>query len=320
MAKNFIDKKAIICFDQFCTSGMFDEEGSNDWKEIYSLLLEGYKKDKLVCPIPYEHFLETSQKNYVSAVHTINSFQTISGKYMFKFELLPTTQLITSMLRKNNITVNTFFFTDKELIFDKEENYKQTSDFKKQFKATFNECLEGLNQFRDVTRSDDYTIDLKMLQIIKQLEIDKFFDRLQVFYKKERAIIRSDKFGDKEIANWIDLIIHRLVVVHKMNKKEVAKLLAYIKFHGFDKFPHLDIRMSLMALSAVQHKKEQESDHFDFIRLASGLPPSDFLFTDKRRKNELLLLGLDKKYNCKVFSGTKNDLEEFKDVLHLLIQ
>ncbi|WP_324691952.1 hypothetical protein [Flavobacterium cheonhonense] len=320
MAKSFIGNKMIICLDQYCTSGMFDDQGSKDWKEIYSLLLEGYKKDKLVCPIPYEHFLETSQKDYASGVNTINSFQTISGNYIFKFELLPTTQLITSVLRKNNLTANTFFFKDKELIFNLDDNYNKTADFKKKFKATFDECLDGQNQFRNVTRTLNYTIDIKMLQIIMQLEVNKFIDRLQDFYKKERTVIRGDKFGNKEIANWIDLIIHRLVVVHKMNKKEISKLLEYVKFHGFSKFPHLDIRTSLMALSAVQHKKEQESDHFDFMRLVSGLPPSDYLFTDKRRKNELLLLGLDKKYNCKIFSGTKKDLEEFKEILRSIIE
>lgn len=53
---------------------------------------------------------------------------------------------------------------------------------------------------------------------------------------------------------------------------------------------------------------------------STGLPSSDILFTDKRRKNEVITLKLDEKYNCKVFSGIEKDLEEFKAMLQIIIE
>ena len=54
------------------------------------------------------------------------------------------------------------------------------------------------------------------------------------------------------------------------------------------------------------------------MRISHYLFSSDVFFTDKKRKYEILVLGLDKKYNTKVFSGVKNDLMEFIDLLKKL--
>ncbi|MFP5082007.1 hypothetical protein [Pedobacter sp. JCM 36344] len=47
------------------------------------------------------------------------------------------------------------------------------------------------------------------------------------------------------------------------------------------------------------------------MRLSTGLPASDLLFTDKQRKFELLQTGLAEKYQTEVFTGTHSDLELF---------
>ena len=55
------------------------------------------------------------------------------------------------------------------------------------------------------------------------------------------------------------------------------------------------------------------------MRIASGLPISDILLTDKQRKNEIVELGLHEKYCTKIYNGTKRDLEELIFELEKLI-
>ena len=54
------------------------------------------------------------------------------------------------------------------------------------------------------------------------------------------------------------------------------------------------------------------------MRIVNGLPISDIFLTDKKRKSEILELGLDVKYKTKVYSGRQEDLmslyEELKSI------
>ncbi len=151
---NLLNKQIIIiCLDQYCTSNMYDGIESVHWVDIRNLLLEAYNKNKIICPIPFEHFLETSQKNYDSGVNIIKKFSDISGGYRYEFELFITSQLMISFLRKSNKALNTYLVKHNELIFLKEENYNRTKSFKKEFDITFNQALESQNLIRNATRN-----------------------------------------------------------------------------------------------------------------------------------------------------------------------
>lgn len=317
------NQKIVICLDQFCTSNMYDNNNENGhWREIKNLLLEAYDRKKIICPIPFEHFIETSQKEYNSGINTIKEFLNISGGYMFKFELFVTSQLIISFLRKNNTTLNTYLAEHNEILFLEKENYNKVKVFKNEFNTVFTNTLEFQNAIRNATRDTkkDSESNILFYKIIKKQFESSFTDRLKNLLEKGYNIIRGDKFGDKEVPNWEDLIIHRLVTVHRMTSKETEKLINHIDEFGFSCFPALDIKTSLMALGAIQHKKEQESDHIDFMRIATGMTVSDIIFTDKRRKFEIIELGLDKKYNCTVLAGIEEDLIGFKKSLNQLIE
>lgn len=311
------NRKQIIYLDQYCTSNMFDDQNAPVWQEIKGLLFSAYSENKIVCPIPYEHFLETAPKTFEFGVNTIRNFEKISGGYISRPELIVTTQLIVSYLRRNNVTMNTFFTKDSKIVFTNPENYEHTRVFKQGYKENFTELLEDVNTVRQAGRTlkSVKDFDQTTYQLIKQKFETEFVERLKSTFKEGHLIIRADQFGQQQVPNWIDAIIYRLVAAHKISTRETQRLIQHIELRGFIDFPQLDIRKSLIALNAIQHKKEQESDHFDFTRLSTGLPYSDILFTDKRRKAELVLLGLDKKYNCKVFNGTEQDLIEFIEIL-----
>lgn len=322
MANYFKDQKKVIYLDQFCTSGMFDDIGSNSWKEIKDLLILGFKKGKLICPISFEHFLESSQRNIKSGIKLNNSFLEISGDYIYKNELLITSQLIISLIRKNNLTPNTFFYFGEKILFNNPENFNKIGESKKEFDIMINNNVEFANEIRKFSRGNKADIETNELlyKATKSITINKFNDRLKETSVNKYIKIRGDKFLDKEIPNWIDSIIYRLLYVHRMNIKETDILIKHIDKFGFDFIAPLNIKTSIRALGAIQQKKEIESDHIDFMRLSTGLSSSDILFTDKRRKNEVITLKLDEKYNCKVFSGIEKDLEEFKAMLQIIIE
>lgn len=322
MANYFKDQKKVIYLDQFCTSGMFDDIGSNSWKEIKDLLVLGFKKGKLICPISFEHFLESSQRNIKSGIKLNNSFLQISGDYIYKNELLITSQLIISLIRKNNLTPNTFFYFGEKILFNNPENFNKIGESKKEFDKMINNNVEFANEIRKFSRGNKADIETNELlyKATKSITINKFNDRLKETSVNKFIKIRGDKFLDKEIPNWIDSIICRLLYVHRMSIKETDILIKHIDKFGFEFIAPLNIKTSIRALGAIQQKKEIESDHIDFMRLSTGLPSSDILFTDKRRKNEVITLKLDKKYNCKVFSGIEKDLEEFKAMLQIIIE
>jgi hypothetical protein len=158
-------------------------------------------------------------------------------------------------------------------------------------------------------------MDLKtkeaMINAIKKIEPRKFINRLSELNKIGEITIKGDLIAGQSIPNWIDLTIDQLLKKHVFKKNEVDKLINEFEKFGFQNIPTLDIKFSLMALMSVYSKGEKPSDHIDLMRIANGLPISDYLFTDRRRKAELVESGLPSKYNSKVFCGTQNDLEEF---------
>ena len=151
--------------------------------------------------------------------------------------------------------------------------------------------------------------------LTKKLTVDKFIERLDDLLKKGQTVLRGDQMGNTKIPNWIDSIIWRLLNVHKFKKKDIIHLKAQLKRTGFDSIPTLDIRHSLKALISLYNKTEDFGDQIDISRISTGLPISDVLFTDKKRKSEIIELELDVKYKTKVLSGQHQDLCLFIDYL-----
>jgi hypothetical protein len=120
------------------------------------------------------------------------------------------------------------------------------------------------------------------------------------------------------VIDWVDLILQLLLFQHQMTAAEGIQLRDLIERTGFDELPALDIRISLTANLSIEQKKETINDQIDIMRLATGLPAADLLFTDKQRKHELQQTGLDVKYQTEVFSGTVTDLNAFYEWLLLV--
>lgn len=315
-------KKICIYLDQFALTDLMESKNGESWFEIKELLIKGHKKGKLYCPLSSEHFIETSKKNYSGAKEHDLFFTKLSDGYCLKPELLITSQLISSKIRSNKITLRTYMYENVNNIFNEKDKYLAFNNVNDEFNGLINEGTKNLNSFRQLSNTQKIKSKVKkqMFNAIKIVQVNDFIDRLQNLQKNKSLKIRGDKIGNKEIPNWIDAVIERLLKIHRLKKKEIQKLIFELKNNGFDNIPTLDIRTSLEALSSIYSKNITPNDQIDFMRIINGLPISNILLTDKKRKSEILEIGLDKKYNVKIYSGVQTDLIELIKELKLYTQ
>jgi len=310
-----------VYLDQFAISNLvFSNE--EIWKDLKLLLEQGVKEGKLRCPIPYDHFLETPQAEPEKAKKIDDYFSSISNGLVFKSTFHITSQLIISMLRKNNLTVNTFIGKlKKEKILSEKREFDFFYDRKQEFDQMIAEGANVSNSFRNITHNQKIEKKTKktMYDAIYHISTQEFVARLKDLIKDGNIVIRGDSFSFMDIPNWIDQTIFRLINIHRMDVKETKKLLSIIQEYGFSKIAPLDIRFSLYAIMSIESKKENAGDHIDIERIAAGLLISDYFLIDRQRKSEIIELVLDKKYQTKVYSGCKLDILSLINELKMIL-
>ncbi|MDO3695992.1 hypothetical protein QVZ41_14160 [Wenyingzhuangia sp. chi5] len=305
--------KICIYLDQFVISDIID--GTNPlWLKIKELLEVNHSLGKLYCPLSVEHTLETAKKNIEGAIKHDKYFRSLSDNYLLKSDPFLTSQIISSLIRKNNFTTNTFLKTAKLKDFD--EIYNQINKNNKIFDESITHRFSSQNEIRkNLKPTNNNETELILMNAIKNIERQKFIDRLKEYIKKKRIQIRPDNYGNHNFPHWIDQLLYQLTYKHSFKKKQLEQLLTELETNGFRRIPTLYIKTSLGAYLAVKNKQENTGDHIDLMRISSYLFSTDIFFTDKKRKHEICDLGLDKKYKTKVFSGVKQDLIEFIEYL-----
>lgn len=313
MKKIDCENKLCLYFDQFVVSDLL--MGKNPlWIEIKELLEFNYLNGKIYCPISVEHILETTKKNLEDAkVHDLYC-RNISDGFSFKTEPHLTAQLISSLVRKNKKTTN--IFLTKSTYKSMDDIYTLINSDHNIFDNGIRSCLQPQNDIRQILSNKiDKNLEIDMMNAIKQHEVDKFKLRLKEYIDLKSVTSRLDNFGELKVPNWIDQFLYQLTYKHKFKLRDFQSLFKELDKNGFSRIPTLNIKFSISAYLAVKNKKEDSGDHVDFMRISSYLFSSDIFFTDKQRKYEIQELELDKKYNTLVFTGVKNDLLKFIDLL-----
>jgi hypothetical protein len=303
--------QSIIYLDQFASVGLFESK-SAEWIKVKELILDCVEKKIAICPISMEHYIETSQKEEKMAITLDNEFYKLSCGFAFKPELFITSQLIISLIRKNNITLKTYLYDEifSNVLSDKKK-LDVFIDLKNQLNIKISEGTQFINDLRKITRNIKTDLKLKeqIISALKSISISEFISRLNDLLRDGYIIIRAISFKSGNIPHWIDQMIFQLNNKHKIRKKEIKLLIYELEKNGFDNIPTLDIRTSLSSIISFYNKKETVNDTIDISRISSGLTISDILFTDSQRKNEIIECGLHDKYKTKIYSGTKGDLE-----------
>ena len=310
-----IDPKNKVCIylDQFVISDIIIAKNPL-WVEIKELLELNYNNGKIYCPISVEHLLETVKKDITGAIEHDSYFRKISDNYLLRTEPFLTSQLISSLIRKNNLTLKTFL--RKEKLRDIEYIYGEVNDRNKIFDESLKYELSSQNDLRRIlTPIKSGKTELSFINTIKNREVDSFKNRLKEYLKAKIMQIRPDNYGKHQFPNWVDQILYQLTKRHKFKEKQFKQFLIELERRGFERIPTLNTRFSLGAYLAVKNKQENTSDHIDLMRISSYLFSTDIFFTDKKRKYEICDLALDKKYKTNVFSGVNEDLIELIHVL-----
>lgn len=301
---------------------MVELKTESNWEKIKTLLIKLKDENKIFCPLSTEHYLETSLKTIDNARIHDEFLNYLSDGFSLKPELFLTSQLISSKIRKNNITLKTYLYENVNNIFSKEDNYTSLKKSNEKLAELLTDATTNINQLR--THIPNQNIEPKtkrtMIKAMNSLRANSFIQRLEDLITNDNIIIRGDKIGKTEVPNWIDLIIDQLLQKHKFKKKEIVKLIAEFKTNGFSNIPTLNISTTLLSYMSVYSKKEYSNDHIDIMRISTGLPISDILLTDKKRKAELIESELCKKYKTKIFSGTKSDLNELINELNKILK
>ena len=222
-----LNNKLCIYLDQFVLTDLMESKNGDYWFEIKSMLIEGHEKGLFFCPLSPEYYLETSKKNYSNARDHDLFFTRLSDGFGLKPELFITSQLISSRIRKNKITIRTYMYPNVGGIFKNEKNYLSFNKANNEFGYLINNCSENVNILREITNQHHIKSNLKtqLFKIVKRRMSDSFIDRLVKFQKDGYLVIKGDVFGEKEIPNWVDLIIDQLLKKHKFTKKEIAQLI-----------------------------------------------------------------------------------------------
>ena len=303
-----------IYLDQFAASNILDEAGSVIWEEISEVLLDKAGKGMVICPVPSEHFLESAKKNKEKALLLDQKFHEIGRGLAFLPEPFATANCIMSIVRNSPVSAKTF---SDQLRFkgtlSEEGAFNRFQNDHRLMSALISEATTSTNELRDALSKKRFPKAVKepVFQASKLLQINHFRERLDELIEKGRIISRGVAFSTGEIIDWPDLLLQILLGQHRMTSSEGIYLRKVIDQTGFDRIAPLDIRVTLTAHIAAEHKKETVNDQVDIMRLATALPAADLLFTDKQRKHELQETGLAVKYNTEVFSGTEADLKAF---------
>src|SRR5579872_4365635 len=188
--KGLIPKKYCIYLDQFAVSNLVDDHP--DWVGIKQLLQNGVSQNLLVCPVPYEHFLETAQKFDENALLHHEFLTGLSGGYYFKSEPFITAQLLISSIRKNNITANTFLSTKLDPNFSFANSIDKFRGYRKNFASMINEVEEVNAPMAKILRDRkiEPKVELQLMAAHKAIIKFEFCDRLKELIDKNGIIIR----------------------------------------------------------------------------------------------------------------------------------
>lgn len=301
----------IIYLDQFFVSNLNDLP-SKIWEEINELIFGLVERNKLICPLSFEHYIESAKRKIPDAQRNDEILNKLSGGKIFQIDFYINVELIKRFIRKEPITNSVYIV---EAIKNKLTEPNTIEKFRKigqDYSKDINANQEFINRIRKNNQNRfKLNSTSPLFKLTAQMPSIEFKERMESRFKNDAIQIRGTKTATGEVPNWIDLILEYLLRHFKFNPEEMVELYKEIKDNGFNNLPTLNILSQLRAYQSIMDKGINSGDEIDNTRISIGLPASDILFTDKKRKSEIKELKLHKKYNCLTLSGIEKDLKEF---------
>lgn len=318
-------RQQIIYLDQFSVSEMVFGEGI--WEAIRTKLVNTVESGKVICPIPLEHFIETTGLERNKAIQQDMFFKSIShGKSFFPWEYIAANEIMFYTKFKKNKHILASYIRDLDGDYDLEDEaiYLKHRKIREEYLSTKEK--EELNYIRQLSRVG------KKANVVKT--------SLSKEEKKEKRRLRNKYEANKEIIKealsffvvrpYIELfreicigkkLTTNLLQLHRPELR-IALILCQKRFTGrnflsasndfqknlFANIPSLYTYYSLSTYYANKQMIEKANDDIDWERIASGIFISDIMLIDWRQKCAIQAMGIDKKYRTELYSNKHDDV------------
>jgi len=305
----------IIYLDQFFVSNLNDLP-SKTWVEISEFLFRLSKRKKLICPLSFEHYIESAKRKIYDAKRNDEILNKLSGGKIYQIDFYINVEYIKRYIRNEPITNSVYLADAVKNKLNEPEAIEKFREIERNYSKDINTNQEFVNSLRKINQNKfNLNTSSALFKLTAQMPSNDFKERMETLFRNGTIEIRGTKTATGEVPNWIDIILEYLLRHFEFKPPEMVKLYEEIKTNGFKNLPTLNILSQLRAYQSIMDKGINSGDEIDNTRISIGLPASDILFTDKKRKSEIIDLKLHKRYNCLTLSGTEKDLNEFKKEL-----
>jgi hypothetical protein len=281
-------------------------------KKLFNIVREKVSQGKLICPLG-----EQEEEIEEKVGEVIKQFVDLSlGISFLSNDEIKESQLIKAI-----------------------KSYSKTKDVELTYLDAFHRDpvthLKNKNGFIFSIVIEPTQLEINTRKIIKQKNIEELQSVKDEFYKdKEFASKINDELNGHFIAishligmykykkeNDIPLSeVENLQILHMLNrplsfwneeqKSGLSGYLDFLKSNDYKQLPYVDINARMVTdLFTSKRKSLEIGDPTDISNLSTLLPYCDYVLTDRDQMNRIKRLGLDKKYDTKVFALSNiNDL------------
>jgi hypothetical protein len=307
--------KKILYLDQFIVSNLSDEV--DDFHSgLKNKIISLYEKGLMLCPLSPEHYFESSFRNKEEAVKNDVFLNNISGGKCFFYTIQVHINLMMAIGSGKDFSIDDFIGDAVPNKFNETSFLSRVKSNAASVRREGDRSVEFVNSIRALTKE-------KAKDYVKSMEYENMKKMMYLRYKAKivRALndgyvkIGSEQLGGLQVPDWMDQTLEWLFRMKDLDERGVSKVIDEIILNRFENIPSLYILNCLRSLQAVMHKPVNFGDEIDNDRIAKALYPCDIMVVDSKRKSEVISLGLDKIYGCKVFSGKQNDLSKLDSYL-----
>jgi hypothetical protein len=286
-------KKLLIYLDQNFISEMakadVNAKVKQEWKDLFSLLKEGFLEEKLVVPQSWFHDVETSFAPVLK--ERIVSYQNYLGQ-------IDLNRALDVRINQTARFLQRFLGKSDQDPLDAEIAFRDPPDRRvQQFNITVNHDLS------------QWGFDVQRVETATTLEVI----RKECIAKKERY---EDHLAREFNAYREDFLKNALYYQHLCDDPR-RDLIAFSNAPVFRTVPAVNISSRLWSrlLTKFSTRKIENGDATDIEVLSTYLPYMDVIGTDAFMATLLTSLGIDTEHQVKIFSAKTASLKAFCDFL-----
>lgn len=303
----------ILYLDQFAASNMSANKGI--WSTAKELVETAVCKGKIICPIPMEHYVETSGRSIYNAIEHHDWFKSVSGrKQFFPWEIIVANEIMNWTKRRINKRYTPNYLTSlrNDIDFTCEEAFNIMNEARLKYHELVNQEKKNLNEIRNYirTKGQKHNHDHLLIKALNNITC-------QNFAKEFKATAYGKKYPSSimEIGHKKEERIAYLLCLKHFTCYDFMSIANDIINFGFEHIPSLNIYYKMKFYFSLENIEEKANDDIDIERISSGLYLSDIMFVDYKQKIAIEKLGLDKKYNTIIYSAKQDDIKLFVEYM-----